>query len=202
MVEVLNAARAAVSQSWPGRVASLLGVAALLYGIAGCSNPPPDLKTLAKGPMAKLTIAAAPTPAPATVFTDAAGKAHTLAEFKGKVTVMNVWAKWCAPCVVEIPSLARLQSAYAGKDVAVVTIDLDKGEDIGPARAFIGRNAPLIYYSEPTYALPYAVSPPVADMPTTILYDRKGVERARLGGGADWSSPQAKAVIDALLREG
>ena len=152
--------------------------------------------------MAKLTVSAAPKPAPVTAFTDTAGKTHTLADFKGKVTVMNVWAKWCAPCVLEIPSLARLQTAYAGRDVAVVAIDLDKGEDIGPARAFIAKNAPLTYYSEPTYKLPYAVDPPVADMPTTIIYDRKGLERARLAGGADWSSDQAKAVIDALLKEG
>lgn len=201
MVEVLNAARAAVSQCLPRRAVSLLGVAALLYGIAGCSNPAPDLKSLATGPMAKLTVIAVPKPAPATVFTDQAGVRHTLADFKGKVTVMNVWAKWCAPCVLEIPSLARLQTAYAGKDVAVVAVDLDKGEDIGPAQAFIAKNAPLTYYSEPTYALPYAVTPPVADMPTTIIYDRRGMERARLAGGADWSSEQAKAVIDALLKE-
>ena len=200
MQDVPSAARAAQNRGWQRRAVTLAGVAALLYGIAGCSNPPGDLKSLAKGGMAKLAVTNAPNPAPATTFTDAAGKPHAIAEFKGKVTVVNIWAKWCAPCVTEIPSLARLQAAYAGQPVAVVAVDVDKGEDIGPAQAFIGKNAPLTYYSEPTFALPYALRPTVQDMPTTIIYDKAGLERARLAGGADWSGPDAKAVIDALLK--
>jgi thiol-disulfide isomerase/thioredoxin len=190
-----------VAAGWPRRIVLGAGAAALLYGIGACSNPPGDLAALATGHMAKLKVTAAPKPAPATVFTDLAGASHTIASFKGKVLVLNVWAKWCAPCVMEIPSLARLQQAYAGKPLAVAAIDLDKGEDITPAKAFIAKNAPLAYYSEPTYALPYALQPSVTDMPTTIIYDRRGVERARLAGGADWSSPEARAVVDALLRE-
>lgn len=200
MQDVPVAARAAKTRGWQRRAVTLAGVAALLYATAGCSNPPGDIKALAKGGMAKLTFTEHPNPAPTTTFTDVAGKAHTIAEFKGKVTVVNVWAKWCAPCVTEIPSLAGLQAAYAGKPVAVVAIDVDKGEDIGPAQAFIAKNAPLTYYSEPTYALPYALRPVIQDMPTTIIYDKAGVERARLAGGADWSGPDAKAVIDALLK--
>ncbi|MBS0410908.1 MAG: TlpA family protein disulfide reductase [Proteobacteria bacterium] len=200
MRDVPAAARAAKSRGWQRRAVTLAGVAALLYGTAGCSNPPGNIKALARGGMAKLAFTEHANPPPATPFTDAAGKAHTIAEFKGKVTVVNIWAKWCAPCVTEIPSLARLQAAYAGKPVAVVTIDMDKGEDIGPAQAFIAKNAPLTYYSEPTYALPYALRPVVQDMPTTIIYDKAGVERARLAGGADWSGDDAKAVIDALLK--
>ncbi len=200
MQDVPSAAQAAQNRGWQRRAVTLAGVAALLYGIAGCSNPPGDLKSLAKGGMVKLAVTNAPNPAPATTFTDAAGKPHAIAEFKGKVTVVNIWAKWCAPCVTEIPSLAKLQAAYAGQPVAVVAVDVDKGEDIGPAQAFIGKNAPLTYYSEPTFALPYALRPTVQDMPTTIIYDKAGVERARLAGGADWSGPDAKAVIDALLK--
>ena len=200
MQDVPSAAQAPQNRGWQRRAVTLAGVAALLYGIAGCSNPPGDLKSLAKGGMAKLAVTNAPNPAPATTFTDAAGKPHAIAEFKGKVTVVNIWANWCAPCVTEIPSLAKLQAAYAGQPVAVVAVDVDKGEDIGPAQAFIGKNAPLTYYSEPTFALPYALRPTVQDMPTTIIYDKAGVERARLAGGADWSGPDAKAVIDALLK--
>ena len=200
MQDVPSAAWAAQNRGWQRRAVTLAGVAALLYGIAGCSNPPGGLKSLAKGGMAKLVVTSTPNPAPATPFTDAAGKPHTIAEFKGKVTVVNIWAKWCAPCVTEIPSLARLEAAYAGQPVAVVAVDVDKGEDIGPAQAFIAKNAPLTYYSEPTFSLPYALRPTVQDMPTTIIYDKAGVERARLAGGADWSGPDAKAVIDALLK--
>jgi thiol-disulfide isomerase/thioredoxin len=199
MNEILIPARGAVHPSRRARLAAALGLAALLYAAAGCSNPPGDLKSLAKGGMVKLWPNGRATPPPPTVFTDAAGKPHSLAEFKGKVAIVNVWANWCAPCKVEIPSLARLQAAYAGKPVAVVAISVGKAEDETAGRAFVTKNPPLIFYTEPTYALAYAFQPPVAEMPTTIIYDKKGVERARLAGGADWSGPDAKAVIDFLL---
>jgi thiol-disulfide isomerase/thioredoxin len=172
---------------------------ALLYALAGCSNPPADLKSLAQGAMAKLVVTDKPAPPPATVFQDAAGNPHTLAEFKGRVAVVNVWANWCAPCKAEIPSLARLQAAYAGKPLVVVPVSVGKGEDETAGHAFIDRNPPLPFYTEPTYALAFAFKPAVEAMPTTVLYDAKGVERARLAGGADWSSPQAHAVMDLLL---
>jgi len=178
-----------------GGTASLV----LLYALVGCSNPPGDLKSLAQGSMAKLVVSDKPAPAPDTVFRDAAGKPHTLAEFKGRVAVVNVWANWCAPCKEEIPSLARLQAAYAGKPLVVVPVSVGKAEDETAGHAFIDRNPPLAFYTEPTYALAYAFKPAVDGMPSTILYDARGVERARLTGGADWSSPQAHAVMDLLL---
>jgi thiol-disulfide isomerase/thioredoxin len=187
------------------RLVVMGGALALLYGLGGCSNQPPSagaaLKSAAKGEMKKLAISDHPAPAPTTPFKDAQGQSHTLAEFKGRVAVVNVWANWCAPCKAEIPSLAKLAAAYAGQPVAVVPVSVGKGEDETAGHAFIDRNAPLTFYSEPTYSLTYAFKPVVEDMPTTILYDRKGVERARLAGGADWSGPDAKALIDTLVAE-
>jgi thiol-disulfide isomerase/thioredoxin len=180
---------------------ALIGAAALLYGMAGCSKTGGDLKSLAKGAMAKLVLTAHPAPAPATVFADAAGKPHSVAEFKGKVAIVNLWANWCAPCKAEIPSLARLASAYAGKPLAIVAVSVGKAEDETAGHAFLDRNPPLTFYTEPTYALAYAFKPPIDEMPTTVIYDRKGVERARLSGGADWSGPDARAVIDSLIAE-
>jgi thiol-disulfide isomerase/thioredoxin len=180
------------------RLIALAGAAAL-YALAGCSNTGGDLKSDAKGAMAALTISEQAAPAPATVFTDAEGKPHTLAEFKGKVTLVNIWANWCTPCKAEIPSLAKLATAYAGKPVAIVPISVGKGADETAGHAFIDRNPPLTFYTEPTYAIAFAIKPPVEGMPTTILYDSHGVERARLAGGADWSGPDARAVIEALL---
>jgi thiol-disulfide isomerase/thioredoxin len=149
--------------------------------------------------MAALTPSAGAGPAPSTPFKDAAGTTHTLADFKGKVTLVNFWAIWCPPCKAEIPSLAALARAEAGKPVAVVTINLGKAEDETAGRAFITRNPPLAFYTDPSYSLAYALKPPAGDLPVTVLYDKHGVERARLAGGADWSTPEAKAVVAALL---
>ena len=184
-----------VSNLFVGRRAAVVATAALLAISAGCSKP------VNSGAMAKLTTTAHPAPAPSTVFRDAAGVSHTLADFRGRIAVVNVWANWCAPCKAEIPSLAKLQTEYAGKPVAVVPISVGKGDDEPAGHAFIDRNPPLTFYSEPTYKLAFAFSPVVENMPTTIIYDKKGVERARMSGGADWSGPDARRVIDGLLKE-
>jgi thiol-disulfide isomerase/thioredoxin len=151
--------------------------------------------------MAALTVSAHPGLAPEVPFKDADGAQHSLADFKGKVTLVNFWAIWCPPCKAEIPSLAALAKAEAGKPVAIVTINLGKAEDEAAGRAFIARNPPLAFYTDPSYALAYALKPPAGDLPVTVLYDKNGVERARLAGGADWSSPEAKAVVAALLAQ-
>ena len=185
--------------SWAGRCAALIGVAAALYVMPGCSSKPADLKSLATGDMARLVVDAAPFAAPPAPFTDAAGKSHTLADFKGKVVVVNLWATWCAPCVQEMPTLARLQTEYAGKPLEVVTIDLDSPDDKANAQAFLAKRPPLTFYAEPTYTLARTFTPPVEGLPTTLIIDQKGNVRARLSGGADWSGAQAKKVFDALL---
>jgi thiol-disulfide isomerase/thioredoxin len=201
MNEILHAAPGATPPRRAGRIVAAAGLMAVLYVLTGCSKPADGFKSLAHGAMGKLHPTANPAPAPTTVFADGAGKRHTLADFKGKVTLVNLWANWCAPCKVEIPGLARLQRAYSRAPFAVVEISVGKAEDETAGRAFLARYPPLTFYTEPTYTLAYAFQPPVDEMPTTILYDRKGVERARLAGGADWSSPEAKAVIDRLIAE-
>jgi thiol-disulfide isomerase/thioredoxin len=176
------------------------GLAAALYVIPGCSSNPGgavDLKSLAKGDMAKLAVNP-PTPAPDAPFTDAAGKAHTLAEFKGKVVVLNIWATWCAPCVAEMPTLAKLAADTAGQPVVVLAVSVDKPENRANAMAFIAKHAPLGFYADPTYAIVYAIKPPAEAVPETVLIDPSGQVRAELGGGADWSGADARRVIEAL----
>jgi thiol-disulfide isomerase/thioredoxin len=114
---------------------------------------------------------------------------------------MNVWATWCGPCVIEMPTLAKLQAAYAGKPVEVVTISIDKPDDAAKAQAFIAKHAPLKFYHDPTMRLPFALKPAAAGMPTTVIYGPDGMERGRIAGEADWSGPDARKVVDAVLAE-
>jgi thiol-disulfide isomerase/thioredoxin len=182
-----------------GRRLGQAALAAVLYALCGCSNSPGDLKGLAKGQMAELKLTTSPSPEPTTVFKDAQGRPHTLADFKGKVLIVNLWANWCAPCKQEIPSLAKLQTEFAGKPVIVVPVSVGKGDDETQGQAFIARNPPLTFYTEPTYSMAFAFKPVVEGMPTTVIYDANGVEKARLVGGADWSGADARRVVDALL---
>lgn len=174
------------------------GLAAALYVIPGCSSNPGDLKSLAKGEMKSLTVDAQASPAPTTPFVDAAGKTHTLAEFKGKAVVVNLWATWCAPCVQEMPTLAKLAEETRGQPVVVVPISLDREEDRANAESFIAKRAPLPFYNDAKFAMAYALRPPAQGLPTTFLVDATGKVRARAPGGADWSGPDAMRVVEAL----
>lgn len=183
---------------------ALLGVAAVVYIMAQASINPrqtTSLKSLAKGEMAKLIFPAEAGPAPATSFQDADGKPVRLADFKGKVVVVNMWATWCGPCVIEMPTLAKLAAAYEGQPVAVVAVSVDGERDADKARMFIAKHAPLVFYRDPKLKLPYDFKPAAVGMPTTVIFGKDGVERARLAGGADWAGPEARAVIDKVLAE-
>jgi thiol-disulfide isomerase/thioredoxin len=188
---------------WGRRVVALAGLAAALYVIPGCTaKPSGDLKGLAQGQMKTLVVDDAPYPAPSVPFTDAAGKPHTLAEFKGKAVIVNLWATWCGPCKEEMPTLATLAQSSVGQPLAIVPISLDNTDDMANAEAFIAKRPPLPFYIEPKFALPFALKPPAQGLPTTVLIDAAGNVRGRVSGGADWSGPEARKVIQALESAG
>jgi thiol-disulfide isomerase/thioredoxin len=180
-----------------------IGALAVLYVIVSASMKPHDdvsLQSLAKGGMAKLTVSDPRLPAPDAPFRDANGRPVSLKAFEGQVTVVNIWATWCGPCKIEMPTLARLQKAYAMKPVKVVAISIDREEDTEAAKAFIAQLGALPFYQDPKYAVPFAFEPKVSVMPTTILYGRDGKELGRVTGEAEWDGPEARAVIDWALK--
>jgi thiol-disulfide isomerase/thioredoxin len=187
--------------------AVLIGVAAVLYIIAQASQQPPAAPAAVAPPAEthdvakKLEHPADGQPAPAYAFFDPQGKKITAADFKGKVVVLNLWATWCGPCKVEMPTLAKLAKEYAGKPVAVVPVSIDKPEAVDAAKAFIGENAPLAFYSDPDAKLPWELKPQATGMPTTLILGKDGLERGRISGQADWDQAGAKQVIDKLLAE-
>ncbi len=184
--------------------AALVGVAAVLYVmVAAVAKPgaPDGLQTLASGAMSKLQIVETPSALPSTPFVDANGKPLSLAAFRGKVVVLNLWATWCPPCRKEMPTLARLQAAYAGKRVAVVAVSLDTAAETDTAKAFLAQYRPLAFYQDAKYNFVTDLKPTPAGFPTTILFDRSGQERAIMSGEADWASPEARAVVDRLSQE-
>ncbi|HEX8625287.1 MAG TPA: TlpA disulfide reductase family protein [Allosphingosinicella sp.] len=134
--------------------------------------------------------------APATAFEDPDGAPATLADFRGKPVLLNLWATWCAPCVAEMPTLDRL--AAREKDrlrVLTISQDLDGREKV---EAFFARQGyrNLETWLDPRMALMTELK---ADMlPTTILYDPQGREVWRVAGPEDWTSGEAAL----LLREG
>lgn len=183
--------------------AALVGVAAVVYIIGSASTKPtppaPSAAATSTTFASKLTTPAQPTASPDYTFYDASGKAMKLADLKGKVVVMNIWATWCGPCVTEMPTLAKLQAAYAGKPVEVVAISIDSESSAAKARIFIAQHSPLKFYHDREMKLPFKLSPPAPGAPTTVIYGKDGMEVARVAGEADWSGPEARALVDKAL---
>jgi thiol-disulfide isomerase/thioredoxin len=139
--------------------------------------------------------------APTSSFVDETGKAHSFAEYKGKVLVYNIWAEWCGPCVEEMPSLARLQKAFAGKDVAVVPVAYGFGQGVtrdstlAKFRSLVGTDLP--FYFDGDQVLQSEAQ--TGALPATMIYDKTGKEVARPAVPAAWDSPEAVALIQAVL---
>ena len=135
-------------------------------------------------------------PAPAIEFSDAAGASHTLADYRGKGVVLNLWATWCGPCVAEMPSLLALSRAAQGFAVLPLSIDHGGAAVVGPWLAQHGASdLPVLLDSKQAAVAAFGAR----GVPTTFVIDRAGMLRGTLEGGADWSTPAAQAAVRALL---
>jgi thiol-disulfide isomerase/thioredoxin len=130
---------------------------------------------------------------PAMQFTDPKGAALDLATQDGPVLI-NLWATWCVPCVVEMPQLERLAGTLEG-EVRVITIsqDIRGAEVVVPFFAQKGFTR-LEPWLDPEAELSAQFTPEGA-LPLTLLFDAKGKEVLRVAGGYDWGSPEAAALI-------
>lgn len=186
---------------------ALIGVVAVLYVtvmamLKPASSSSTDLSPFKTGALQKLTLTTAPVGLPDNQFLNDKGETVTMAAFRGKVVVMNFWATWCVPCKLELPSLGRLQAAYPTSQMTVVPISIDKPEKRDEILAELAKAPPLPFYNDPTMGMPFQLkSGPVSGVPTTIIYDKHGRERARLPADADWSGPDARKLIDHLISE-
>ena len=140
----------------------------------------------------------APKPVAAINFDDAQGRSRNLADFKGKVVLLNIWATWCGPCRKEMPALDRLQAALGGPDFEVVALSIDRG-GMDAARKFfaeIGIRNLAMYLDGSGQALRTLSA---LGLPTTLLIDREGREIGRLIGPAEWDSPETVEFVRCVV---
>ena len=151
----------------------------------------------ATGEMKGLEVQRTPAALPSAAVQNASGQRVALASLlTAPVTVINLWATWCAPCVKELPSLEALARRNPDR-VRVLTISVDTpDEDIASFLARYGTQLPAL--RDPNMALTRALG--ASGVPMTVIVDAQGREWARLAGGADWASEDAQAVIDAVLK--
>ena len=135
---------------------------------------------------------------PAVELTRPGGGTLNTGALQGTPVLVNLWATWCAPCVVEMPMLDRLAQTYDDRlRVVTVSQDLRGGEVVGP---FFDQYdfAKLEPWLDPDGDYPDALGGEGV-LPTTILYDASGRELWRVVGGYEWTGPEARRTIDAAL---
>ena len=151
-------------------------------------------------PTSRLDRSRAGEAAPATAFEDPDGAPASLADFRGRPLLVNLWATWCAPCVAEMPTLDAL-AAREGDRLRVLTVsqDLDGRDKV---EAFFARQGyrNLETWLDPQMALMEALK--VDTLPTTILYDSEGREVWRVVGMEDWESGRAALRLKEALSPG
>ena len=146
------------------------------------------------GDMKKMTIANNTASAPKTIFFDTGGKELTLSDFNGRLTLVNFWATWCAPCRKEMPSLEVLSNQIGGDTFQVVTIATMRSSEEAVKKFFNDNNIiDLPKFRDPKGYLARASG--VAALPLTILLDRNGNEISRLIGDADWAQDETIEFI-------
>ena len=153
----------------------------------------------AAGPAPTPALPAAPVPGQIVGFENTQGKALFLHDFKGKPVLINLWATWCAPCVKEMPSLAKLQKDYAATGLVVIAISED--ETMPDVLAFYKKNSiiGLEPYLDKGHGVYTALTP--RGLPTTILVNRDGVMVQRVEGPVEWQAPQALSVLTQILKK-
>ena len=114
----------------------------------------------------------------------------------GRVTLVNLWASWCAPCLEELPSLVALSEATGARVLPVAQERRSEAQDRALARAGVADALPVI--ADPQLGLSRFYAGGSAQLPLTVIYDAKGREAGRLPGAADWSSPEAVRLVEAV----
>jgi thiol-disulfide isomerase/thioredoxin len=205
-----------------GRLRLLSGVAAVLilvvlagvYGIAHLRSNPADsacraavntarrIAPLVRGEVAALSVAQTPFRVPDLAFKDAQGRDVSLADWRGRSVLLNLWATWCVPCRREMPALDALQAILGGADFQVVAVNIDTRDPQKPL-AFLQEVGitHLAYYSDPSARVfeDLKTAGKAFGMPTTVMVDRSGCEIGTMAGPAEWASDDGVRLVGAAI---
>jgi cytochrome c biogenesis protein CcmG/thiol:disulfide interchange protein DsbE len=127
-----------------------------------------------------------------------ARRTKSLDDYKGKVVLLNVWATWCEPCKVEMPSIEKLHKEFGPRGLAVVAVSVDDAGTEEHIREFVkelGLTFEILH--DPTGATSRSYQ--VTGYPETFVIARDGTIRKKIIGAADWSSEANRALIRELL---
>ncbi len=167
------------------------------------SSNPIGLTQITPQPTPEKTTASMQETLPDFQFTTLDGKTHNISDFHGKIVLLNFWATWCPPCVVEFPKLVELSSNH--RDVVLIALSNDLS--IAPIEKFIARQEPQIQKKIATPSVLIAKDNKgkiTADLfqtyrlPETIIIDKNGKMVKKIVGDTDWESKAITSLLGSL----
>jgi cytochrome c biogenesis protein CcmG, thiol:disulfide interchange protein DsbE len=130
--------------------------------------------------------------APDFTISDGTTTVH-MADYRGRVVLLNFWATWCAPCVEEMPSLLELH--HDRPDLAILAVSIDENPD-AYSRFLVRHNVDLTTVRDPAQKAAKLFH--TEGWPETYIIDRNGVIRRKVVGPQDWGSPEIRAYLKSL----
>jgi cytochrome c biogenesis protein CcmG, thiol:disulfide interchange protein DsbE len=129
---------------------------------------------------------------------DGSGRVVHLADFKGHVVLLNVWATWCGPCKAEMPTLEQLYKMYGPQGLKIVAVSIDETASDDSVRNY-ARNMGLTFdiLHDPQYEIEKTYQ--VMGYPESFVIDKDGIIRKTWLGAADWASQGNIALVRQLL---
>jgi thiol-disulfide isomerase/thioredoxin len=131
---------------------------------------------------------------------DSVPHVKTLGDYRGSVVMINIWATWCGPCRVEMPSIEQLHKTYAAKGLKILAVSIDEPGAEAQIRDFVkqyGLTFQILYDSRGEITEKYQI----AGYPETIIIGRDGVIRKKRMGASDWNSPENRGLVERLLAD-
>ena len=170
------------------------------YNMFESSTSSSSLAEYKIGELAHLEIHSEPVLLPSVNAMLEDGTAFVIDAHAGKVRLINLWASWCAPCIVEMPALDRLQAKLGSDNFEVVALNVDR-QGIPKAREYLDDLdlKHLKLYTDPTLAATYILAD--GRLPTSHILDKNGKIVASYLGPLEWDSPDAIALFEHLIKE-
>jgi cytochrome c biogenesis protein CcmG, thiol:disulfide interchange protein DsbE len=125
---------------------------------------------------------------------------RTLEDYRGKVVLLNIWATWCTPCIVEMPTIEALHREFKDTDLRVVAVSIDQAQTEHAIRDFVkalGLTFEVLHDAEGDITRAYQAM----GYPETFVIGRDGVIRKIVIGATDWNSEGNRALVRQLLAE-
>lgn len=126
--------------------------------------------------------------------------ARSLDSYRGQVVLLNIWATWCAPCRIEMPSIERLHRELGPDGLHIVAVSIDNPGTDAAIRSFVseyGLTFDILHDESGDIKQQYQTT----GVPETFIIGRDGTIRKKVIGATRWDSPDNRAVITQLLAE-